>query len=166
MRTLIIATAAITLAATVANAETFPVITNQTVLQECGDCHMAYPPQTLPKRLWGNMINNLADHFGEDASLDPARVAEISTYYKQNASDVSAVRAAKKWRASGTFTRISDAPRFVKKHGTCAPAVWTHEKVKSKANCLACHSTMQTDGSTRENISFLPVSLQRKCGDD
>ena len=164
MRILIAALIFVT--ATAARAETFPVIQNQTVLTECGDCHMAFPPQTLPKAAWEKIMADLSNHFGEDASLEPALVAEILAYHVKNASDVSNVRAANKWRASGTFTRIIDAPRFKKKHAGCTDEVWDHEKVKSKANCLACHPTMQKDGSTDENLSFLPPRLRRQCGED
>lgn len=165
MRALTIATALVLVSTVAAKAETFPVIQNQTVLKECGDCHMAFPPQTLPKATWEKIINNLSDHFGEDASLEPTLVSEVLAYHVANASDVSSVRAAMKWRANGLFSRITDAPRFRDKHGNCSPEVWRHEKVQSKANCLACHPTMQRDGSTDENLNFLPANLRRQCGD-
>ena len=165
MRFLIIA-AALFLSATSVRAETFPVIDNKTVLEACGDCHMAFPPQTLPKTVWKKMIGNLANHFGEDASIDPAQISTVLDYHAKNASDVSSVRAAMKWRAKGSFARIVDAPRFKKKHGNCPAEVWSHKKVSSKANCLACHQTMQTDGSTRAKMSFLSPRLQKICGDD
>ena len=166
MRTFLISTAFMAFAADAALAESFPVIQNQTVLKECSDCHMAYPPQTLPKTAWGKIMGNLSDHFGEDASLSPAVVDEIQTYYEQNASDVSPVRAARKWRSSGAVTRITDAPRFTRKHRSCSTAVWTHDRIKSKSNCLACHPNMQKTGSTRRDISFLPWSLRLGCDDD
>jgi nitrate/TMAO reductase-like tetraheme cytochrome c subunit len=166
MRILITALIFATATASGARAETFPVIKNQTVLTECGDCHMAFPPETLPEAVWQKMMADLSNHFGEDASLEPAPVAEILAYYSKNSSDVSNVRAARKWRAAGSFARIIDAPRFKDKHGGCTDEVWSHEKVTSKANCLACHPTMQKDGSTDENLSFLSSKLQRQCGED
>lgn len=169
MRILTIATTALIALSTMAisspsQAETFPVIDNKTVLSECGDCHMAFPPQTLPKALWEKIISDLSNHFGEDASIDPAIIPEILAYHVKNASDVSNVRASQKWRSNAKFTRIIDAPRFKKKHKGC-DVVWGHEKVKSPSNCLACHQTMDTTGSTNENMSFLPPNLRSKCGD-
>ena len=111
-------------------------------------------------------MSNLSSHFGEDASLEPSVIAELLDFHVKNASDVSAVRAAMKWRAYGVGVRLTEAPRFIKKHGTCVPGVWAHEKVSSKANCLACHPTMDKDGSTDDNIKFLPTHLQRQCGED
>jgi len=157
--------AAMMFAAVTAQAETFPVVDNQAVRTECGDCHMVFPPQTLPKAVWGKIIGNLSDHFGEDASgQEPAVLAEILAYHVKNASDVSNVRAAKKWRTTAHVTRILDAPRFKAKHKGC-DAVWSHKLVRSPSNCLACHKTMDTTGSTKENMSFLPANLRNVCGD-
>jgi nitrate/TMAO reductase-like tetraheme cytochrome c subunit len=147
-------------------AETFPMITNQVVKAECGSCHMVFPPQTLPKASWAKIMSGLTDHFGEDASLDASVIVEIRNYHVQNASDVSNVRAAKKWWARGVGIRLTEAPRFIKKHATCVPEVWAHEQVKTKANCLSCHPAMDKNGSTDANIKFLPLRLQRRCGDD
>ncbi|OFX08210.1 MAG: hypothetical protein A2516_11360 [Alphaproteobacteria bacterium RIFOXYD12_FULL_60_8] len=148
---------------TSARAETFPVIDNPTVLKECGECHMAFPPQTLTRAVWTQMINGLSDHFGEDASLDPKVAAEVLNYHLANASDVSDTRAAMKWTSDTPFIRLTEGPRFKEKHGGCSQSVWDDPKVKSKANCLACHATMQKDGSTEADIRFLPNDAQSQC---
>ena len=170
MRTLftapIIAIGAFFLVATSAQAETFPVIKDPPVLKECGDSHMAFPPETLPKATWQKIIGNLSDHFGEDASLDAATAAQLTAFHMKHASDVSNVRAAKKWRTTAPVTRIIDAPRFIRKHKQCPDAVWAHDKIKSKSNCLACHQTMQTNGSTKVKLDFLPPALTKVCGED
>ena len=166
MRILIAAAAVLMVAATNVRAETFPVISDKTVLTECTDCHMAFPPETLPKAVWTKIIGDLGNHFGEDASLDGATAAKILAYHVKNASDVSTVRAATKWRTSSAVTRIIDAPRFIKKHKQCPDAVWQHAKIGSKSNCVACHQTMQTNGSTNVKLDFLPPALARVCGED
>lgn len=166
MRTITLAAAFVAMLGAPALAETFPVIKNETVLRECGDCHMAFPPQTLPRERWVEIINDLENHFGENAALPPDLVQEILDYHVRNASDVSTVRAARKWRTRSNVTRITDAPRFRKKHGRCQPEVWTHEKVRSKSNCLACHKDMQRTGSTHADVRFLPAHLRWGCEDD
>jgi len=153
-------------AAGAAHAETFPVITDATVLKECGDCHMAFPPETLPKATWEKIIGDLSHHFGEDATLDSATVAQVLAFHVNNAADVSTSRAATRWNATPAPTRIIDAPRFIKKHGTCSDAVWAHPKVQSKSNCVACHTTMQKNGSTEASLRFLPADVRKGCGDD
>ena len=163
MRKIALAFAIMFSAATV-HAESFPVIQNKLVVKECGDCHMVFPPQTLPSVTWKKIIGNLSNHFGEDASLDPAIIAPILSFHLKNASDVSTVRAAQKWRMTRAPSRIIKASRFVRKHKGCE-AAFAHEKVKSPSNCIACHKSMQTTGSTKEDIRFLPASIRRSCGD-
>ncbi len=34
--------------------------------EECGACHLAYPPSLLPQASWRGIMDGLADHFGED----------------------------------------------------------------------------------------------------
>ena len=165
MRFLVLAAALFATAITTAKAETFPLIDDSLVLKECGDCHMAYPPQTLTKAVWHKMMINLNDHFGEDASMDESTAMHIQAYLELNASDVSASRAARKWTSKTKFSRITEGPRFIDKHGACSPDVWKHAKIKSKANCLACHKDMLKDGSTDADISFLPSDLQASCNE-
>jgi len=157
-------TIAVLFTAAAAHAETFPVIHDKTVIKECGDCHMAFPPETLPSATWKKIIGDLSNHFGEDASLDAATAASILSFHLKHASDVSNVRAAKKWRMTSTPSRIIKASRFIKKHRGCE-AAFAHEKVKSPSNCVACHKNMPTTGSAKEDIRFLPAAIRRVCGE-
>ncbi len=155
--------AMLSLLSSVSTAETFPVIKNKTVLAECTDCHMAFPPQTLTAKSWRDMISHLSTHFGESITLDAAITKNITAYYVKYSSDKSNIHAAKKWRQKTRATRITEASRFIKKHRSCAKAVWTQPEVNSRANCQACHKTMQKNGSTRVNLSFLPKKLRNSC---
>ena len=40
--------------------------------QECGSCHLAFPPNLLPKASWQSVMHGLDKHYGSDASLDAA----------------------------------------------------------------------------------------------
>ena len=42
-------------------------VENPLYQEECGSCHMAYPPGLLPGRSWEKLMTGLADHFGENA---------------------------------------------------------------------------------------------------
>ena len=88
---------ALFLMAGIARAETFPVITDKVVIKECGECHMVFPPQTLPKASWEKIMSTLDKHFGENASMDPAVAANVLAFHVANSSDVSDGRAAMKW---------------------------------------------------------------------
>jgi len=156
----------------IAYAERFPLIKNKAVLTECGTCHMAFPPQTLPKASWKKMMNtkSLANHFGEDLSgdLEPKVLQEILNYHVKNASDVSKSRAARKWRIrrGEVPQRLTKVYRFNRKHSRCKKAVWAHKKVRSKANCQACHPRITTTGSAHANVNFLPRKIRRGCEDN
>jgi hypothetical protein len=100
---------------------------------ECGACHVAYPPQLLGAAGWKGVMDGLARHFGTDASLDARTVREIGEYLDAN--------AARRSKGGGDGLRISETRWFRHEHGEeLSPAVWTHPKVKSAANCEACHT--------------------------
>ena len=48
--------------------------------KECGACHDAYSPMFLPGYSWEKIMNNLSDHFGEDASLSEETRQHILAY--------------------------------------------------------------------------------------
>ena len=45
--------------------------------QECGSCHVAYPPGMLPARSWQRIVAGLENHYGSDASLEPPVVQAL-----------------------------------------------------------------------------------------
>jgi hypothetical protein len=119
-------------------------VTDPVVKQECSSCHMVFPPQFLPKRSWQKLVETLADHFGENASLDDAQRQAVLGYLLAHAADSpQAGREGRKFArsiaAGQTPLRITDTPRWVKEHRKVRAERWQDPSVKSKANCLACH---------------------------
>ncbi|MDH5218993.1 MAG: diheme cytochrome c, partial [Gammaproteobacteria bacterium] len=57
------------LSSTAIAARDVAVVTDSLYKEECSACHMAYQPGLLPARSWEKMMDNLADHFGENAEL-------------------------------------------------------------------------------------------------
>lgn len=51
---------------------------------ECISCHTLYPPHLLPKKSWITMMDDLENHFGDDASLDAEDVNSIKEYLVKN----------------------------------------------------------------------------------
>ncbi len=49
--------------------ERYNPVKDEVVSKGCGAYHMAFQPQMLPERSWEKIMNELSDHFGEDASL-------------------------------------------------------------------------------------------------
>jgi hypothetical protein len=120
-----------------------PPVKDSLVLKECGACHMAFQPAFLPARSWNRMMDGLAEHFGEDASLPADKAKAIRDYYGAHAGDVvpqGRARAYMRWVApGGTPQRITENPDFLRKHDRIAERVWKDPKVVTKSNCLACH---------------------------
>jgi nitrate/TMAO reductase-like tetraheme cytochrome c subunit len=122
--------------------ERVPPVANDLVRKECGECHMAFQPAFLPARSWSRMMNELADHFGEDASLPADKGAAIRAYLTANAADAAPGKLARKYlRRIGpgeTPQRITDNPEFAREH-RFPERVWKDPKVVTKSNCPACH---------------------------
>jgi len=119
-----------------------PPVTDPIVQKECGACHMAFQPGFLPARSWSRMMDELADHFGEDASLPEDTRAIIRDYLATHAGDVVTAGRARKymqWVApGGTPQRMTENPDFLRKH-RFPDSVWKDPKVVTKSNCPACH---------------------------
>lgn len=108
--------------------------------KECSACHLAFPAGFLPKRSWTAIMADLANHFGEDASLPPETVSAIEEYLLENAGDAG--KKPNNWvrriPAKETPLRISELRLFVGIHSEeVSPAAF--KKAGSKANCTFCH---------------------------
>jgi hypothetical protein len=138
------ALAVMLLAATRAAAgdDQVPPVTDPVVRKECGACHMTFQPAFLPARSWRRLVDGLADHFGEDASLPAAQAEIIRTWLAANAGDVAAPGEARKYMRSvtpdGAPLRITENPAFLRKH-RFPESTWKDPKVMTRSNCLACH---------------------------
>lgn len=112
--------------------ERVPVAHSSLVAKECGACHIAFPSRLLPADSWQGIMGNLANHFGENASLPAAVVAEITAELLKDASP-------KGDHIGRPVMRISDQGWWQRAHRyDVSPNDW--KKAGSKANCKACHS--------------------------
>lgn len=100
---------------------------------ECGGCHVAYPPQLLSAPSWRTIMNGLDRHFGVDASVDAGAAAAIGSFLAANAA-----RPGSK-RGDPAALRITETRWFRHEHGDIPAATWSGPKVRSAANCGACH---------------------------
>ena len=121
----------------------FPAIANETVRFECSDCHIAYQPQMLPQRSWRRLMEGLADHFGEELSLDEETTQEVLRYLLDNSADRSKKKRARKFlrglRSGDIPIRITDTPCWKKKHRELPESVWLDSRIAFKGKCEACH---------------------------
>jgi len=122
---------------------TVPPIQDAAVVKECGACHMAYAPQMLPIRSWQAIMGNLANHFGETATLSAPERQTIEAYLVAHAGDAPGTTQGHRFMrgipADATPLRITDTRFWIRGHGEISAAAFANPKVKSKANCVACH---------------------------
>ena len=115
---------------------------------ECGSCHVAYPAQLLPATSWQRLMKGLDKHFGTDASVDAATAAEIGAFLNQYAG-------SKRGIAGETTLRVSETAWFQREPRKVDAATWKNPKVKSAANCAACHTAAEA-GDYRERGIRIP----------
>src|SRR3989338_10666443 len=123
-----------------------PAQTNAKFQQECSTCHISYAPGLLPAESWRKVMAGLDKHFGSDASLTDRENKEITAFLVNNASN--------RWSAPTAPLRISEAAWFKRKHDghEINPEVWKNPKVKSPANCAACHPDAERGDFSERNI--------------
>lgn len=109
---------------------------------ECGSCHLAYPPGFLPARSWQALMGGLADHFGDSAEVDAATAQQLTRWLVTNAAESGSHRRSAKILRSirgTTPLRPSRTPYLLSKHDEIDPAVFRRTSITSRANCAACH---------------------------
>jgi hypothetical protein len=99
--------------------------------EECGSCHVAYPPQLLSSDSWQRLMGSLNRHFGANAVLDSKDNKMILGFLERNAGSDGLYSSAS--------MRISETPWFKREHHGISPKEWTQPDVKSPSNCSACH---------------------------
>lgn len=136
--------------------DAFPPIADNTVKTECGACHMVYQPQMLPRRSWQAIVNGLAQHFGEDAALTPAKTAEVLAYLVANAGDAGGAnnRFLRDLPAAATPLRITETTRWVREHREVKAEIWKRASVGAKGNCQACHQGAATGDYNEHRVSI------------
>jgi hypothetical protein len=127
-----------------ADDDRFPPISNEAVRSECGECHIAYPPQMLPQRSWRKLFDGLPDHFDEQLSLDDATKEQVLRYLLDHAADASRAKQARKFLrgldSGDTPIRITETPRWKREHHELPKRVWSDPRVASRGDCAVCHT--------------------------
>jgi cytochrome b len=121
-----------------------PIIYSHAIWQkECSACHMAFPPLLLPRSSWERIMADLSNHFGDNASMDPAVTADIAAFLNSHAAETSGKEVSKRILASlspGQIPlRITDTPYWKEKHKEIEKSIYQRKSVGSPLNCVACH---------------------------
>jgi nitrate/TMAO reductase-like tetraheme cytochrome c subunit len=139
------------LLASLANADNFRTLTPapKAYTAECSSCHIAFPPGLMTARDWATTLTELPKHFGTDASVTPAELAEISPYLKSNAASNE-----ERYGSPIKPPRLTKSAWFERKHVRKLPAdVWINPKVKTASNCMACHQQADKGNYSEHDIS-------------
>jgi len=115
---------------------------------ECSTCHIAFPPRFLPAESWREMMSGLDKHFGSDASLDAESAAEITAFLEANA------RRKGREPMGKTTLRITETGWFKREHDEISSRQWKNPKVKSPANCTACHIEAERGDFSEHNVNI------------
>ena len=121
--------------------------------QECGSCHLAYPPRMLPAVSWATMMSNLSDHFGENAELPAPQVAIIARYLVTH----SAQQGDRVLRRSTQTAplRITELPYFIRQHDEIPMRMVTdNPQVGGFSNCNACHQNAAKGDFDEDRVSI------------
>ncbi len=112
-------------------------------VEECGSCHLAYPPPLLPSGSWRDIMTGLAEHFDESAEMDKQTTEHISNYLQQNAlKRDKASRYSKMLRniPEKAPIRITELPYFIHEHDEIPRRmVVDNPEVLSLSYCEKCH---------------------------
>lgn len=139
------------------HADGIPRVTDPLYLQECGSCHVPYPPRLLSGRSWNSVLDGLGQHFGTDASLDDQTAQRLRQYLTRNAGQRNTDSSNGKPQL-----RITQTGWFVREHQEeLPPGIWKNPAVKSASNCGACH-TRAADGVFNEDDIRLPKGVYKE----
>jgi len=102
------------------------------VHRECGACHIAYLPKFLAAPAWTKLFDTLDNHFGESAVMAPDVTAVVRRYYLDHSAGLF-------WISPSTqeIPRITAQTWWKKAMGKLDVS---NPRIRSKANCGACHT--------------------------
>jgi cytochrome b len=109
--------------------------------QECGACHIAYAPSLAPSDSWEQLMDGLAHHFGENATLDAATAAHIRAYLADNSAEKWDTRPAHLFRQRDAADPLSitATPGWQRFHRDLPAALFASKQIGGKGACNACH---------------------------
>lgn len=136
---------------------------NPAFVNECGSCHTLYPPSLLPKQSWIKLMGDLSNHFGDDASLDPADHRSILTYLLDHSAESSKQEMSVKMMQTvqnRDIIAMTQTPFWKQTHRDIPTDVFQRSSIKSRANCKACHSDVEQ--GTIEDTAIKPIMIKVK----
>ena len=127
---------------------------NALYIEECGACHVAYPPGLLPVQSWQEIMLGLSDHFEDNAEMDQETADEISRYLGEHALRMgrpSTMSEMLRNIPDKPPIRITELPAFISVHDNVhVQADGSDNQGVYLSRCAECHSDAEK-GSFDEN---------------
>jgi cytochrome b len=133
-----------------------PATLDPVFAEQCGACHLAFPPSLAPASTWNGILADLKHHFGADASLSPEQVTQIRDWLDANAAghwDTLPSHLLRIPAANGSL-RITDTPGWRRRHRSIAEAVFANSSVNGRSNCTACHADAASGRFAPQDIAI------------
>ncbi len=129
--------------------------------EQCGACHLAFPPSLAQAATWNAILADLAHHFGADATLSAEQVAHIRAWLDANAAEHWDTRPSHLLRRPAAASlRITDTPGWRRTHQHIPDVVFTTKPVYRRSDCEACHADAATGRFAPQRVA-IPKSAER-----
>lgn len=127
--------------------------------KECGSCHIAYAPYLLPQKAWVNLMNDLENHFGDDASLEEAEFQSIFAFLEAHSMQKYNTQfKANLAKENDDEIAISKYKFYEKAHQNLPNVLFNDERIKSRANCEACHKRAELGFFGKSEVDFAKIN--------
>ena len=124
--------------------------------EQCGACHLAFPPSLAPAATWAAILGDLQHHFGADASLSADQAAQIRAYLTAQSADHWDTLPSHLLRvpAPDGSRRITDTPGWRRRHRHIPDAIFAASPVDGRSDCAACHADAATGAFRPQEIAI------------
>ena len=107
-------------------------------------------------------MNDLENHFGDDASIDDKTNKEILAFLVKNSAETSTMEAS--WNFLNSINNkdiiaISKTDFWKERHKEIPKNLFKNNQIKSEANCKACHSDIENGLIEDENIKDISTFM-------
>jgi hypothetical protein len=140
-----------------------PAAVDPEYAEQCGGCHLPYPPSLAPAATWNGILDHMDNHFGEKPGLPPDMIARFRAYLDANDASHWDTLPAHRLRtpAPDGSLRITDAPGCRRIHRDIPAATFTSPPVYRRSHCDACHGDAATGRFAPQKIA---VPDERRSG--
>lgn len=107
---------------------------------ECGSCHIAYPPRFLSSTSWQQVMSGLDNHFEENAELGAVEQQKITQFLTEHAGTSRWYNFWNKLKGEGAPLRITETSAFRHEHDEVPESlIRNNDQILSMSQCDACH---------------------------